>query len=128
MKKLLTAVIALSMAISAFAPCASADGNLEKIIVDVKNRAGIQDEYTDFSNDYTSETNGYTEYHFSWTAKENDKTVGIVYNTDDVITDYYKVSDGDYSDNPSFPKVTPDEAKTESRRFRRMCRPRAIST
>lgn len=117
MKKLITAVIALSMTVSAFAPCVFADDNMEKIIVDVKNRAGITDEYPDFSSDYY-ENDNMTVYHLGWSDDEDKKSISITYNSDDVITSYNKY---EWVDDPeidlSIPAISADEAKAAAQSF-----------
>ncbi len=117
MKKLITAALALSMTVSAFAPCAFADDGLDKVISEVKTRAGVTDEYDDFSSDYTAETDDYTEYRFEWRAKDENKSVNVNYNTDDVITYYHYYQEKDFDDSLSLPKVSSQEAKEAAQEF-----------
>lgn len=57
MKKLLSAALALSMFASAFTAVAYADDDMTKIVTDVKERAGITEEYPDFSSDISKDDN-----------------------------------------------------------------------
>lgn len=117
MKKLITAALALSMTLSAFAPCVFADDNMEKIIIDVKNRAGITDEYPDFSSDYY-ESDNMTVYNLGWSDDEDKKSISVTYNSDDVITSYNKY---EWVDDPeidlSIPAISADEAKKAAQSF-----------
>lgn len=117
MKKLITAALALSMTLGAFAPCAFADDDMEKIITDVKNRVGITDEYPDFSSDYYEDDN-MTVYYLNWEDDENDKSVNVTYNSDDVITSYNKYEFADDSESDlSIPQITADDAKQAAQSF-----------
>ncbi len=117
MKKLITAAVALSMTVSAFAPRVFADDGLDKIVSEVKARAGITDEYTDFSSDYSEETNGYTEYYFSWTSEDDEKNVSVTYNSDGVITSYRKSHENENGKGLSLPKISSEDAKKAAREF-----------
>lgn len=117
MKKLITAALAMTMMFSSFARLAFADDNMEKIIVDVKNRAGITDEYTDFSSDYYEYKNGFAEYSLSWEMKDGDGYININYNSDGVITSYHKYYENKYSNGISMPKVSSDEAQKAAQEF-----------
>lgn len=117
MKKLISSALALAMSISAFAPCVFAEDDMEKMIADVKNRAGITNEYTDFSSNYTSETDEFTEYNFSWKTEDDDKYVSVSYNSDDIITSYNEYHEYDYGSGLSLPKISADEAKKTAQEF-----------
>lgn len=117
MKKLITAAVALSMTLSAFAPCVFADDNMEKIVTDVKNRAGITDEYPDFSSD-VSETDSMTTYYLGWEDEEDKKSISVTYNSDDVITSYSKYEFTDNTETDlSIPAISADEAKKAAQSF-----------
>lgn len=117
MKKLITAAVALSMTLSAFVPCVFADDTMEKIVIDVKNRAGITDEYPDFSSDYY-ESGNMTVYHLGWSDDDDKKSISVTYNSDDVITSYNKY---EFVDDPkidlSIPAISADEAKAAAQSF-----------
>lgn len=117
MKKLITAAVALSMTLSAFAPCVFADDNMEKIVTDVKNRAGITDEYPDFSSDYSKDDN-MTVYYLNWEDDEDKNSISITYNSDDVITSYNKYEFTEDTDRDlSIPAISADAAKTAAQSF-----------
>ncbi len=118
MKKRLTALLlGAVMAVSAVAPAFAADDAVEKLLPSIKARAGISDEYTDFSSDY-SENNGYTEYRFNW-SDDDGNAVFVGYNSDDVITSYtcYKSGDAGYSGDVSLPKISLAEARAAAQAF-----------
>lgn len=117
MKKLITAAVALSMTLSAFAPCVFADDDMAKIVTDVKTRAGITDEYPDFSSDYYKDDN-MTVYYLNWTDDDEDKSVNVTYNSDDVITSYNKYEFSEDTENDlSIPQISADAAKTSAQNF-----------
>lgn len=126
MKKLITAVIALSMMLSAFAPCVFADDSMEKIIIDVKNRAGITDEYSDFSSDYY-ESDNMTVYQLGWSEDDDKKSVSVTYNTDDVITSYYvyDITEENTVDI-SIPKISMGDAQKAAQDFINKLNPNSI--
>ena len=116
MKKRLTALLlGAAVAVSAAAP-AFADDAVEKLLPSVKARAGISDEYTDFSSNYR-EFDGYTQYYFDWSDDE-DRSVSVSYNSYDVITSYScydgKVS---YNGEVTLPKISLAEAKAAAQAF-----------
>lgn len=117
MKKLITAAVALSMTLSAFAPCVFADDTMEKIVIDVKNRAGITDEYPDFSSNYYEDDN-MTVYQLGWADDEDKNSISVTYNSDDVITSYnkYEFSEDDNRDL-SIPAITAEDAKKSAQQF-----------
>lgn len=116
MKKLISITVALPLLISALAPCAFAETDMEKTVADVKARAGISNEYTDFSSDYY-EDGGLTTYDFNWSDDEGN-FASVTYNSDDVITSYY-IYDGsrDEINSGSIPKISLDEAKSAAQNF-----------
>lgn len=117
MKKLITAAVVLSMTLSAFAPCVFADNDMAKIVTDVKNRAGITDEYPDFSSDYSKDDN-MTVYYLNWEDDEDDKSIRVTYNSDDVITSYNKYEFTDDTETDlSIPAISADAAKQSAQSF-----------
>lgn len=117
MKKRLTAVLlSAALVASAAAPAFAADEAVEKFLPSVKARAGVSDEYTDFSSDY-SENNGCTYYRFSW-SDDDGNSVSVSYNSDNVITSYNRY-DGtnSYDSDVSLPKISLAEAKAAAQAF-----------
>lgn len=117
MKKLTLITLALSIFISAFTPFVFADDNLEEIIIDVKTRAEISDEYTEFSS--SSNTGDYfTSYNFNWETEDGKSEIAVGYNSDNVITSYSRY-DNSYEryDGTSLPKISEDEAKSAAQEF-----------
>lgn len=116
MKKLLSTMLALSMLASAFT-AVYADDDMAKIIADVKARVGITEEYPDFSSDISKDDN-MTTYYLNWEDDENDKSISVTYNSDDVITSYNKYEfEEDRERDLSIPQITAEDAKSKAQSF-----------
>ena len=116
MKKLLSTMLALSMLASAFT-AVYADDDMAKIIADVKARVGITEEYPDFSSDISKDDN-MTTYYLNWEDDENDKSISVTYNSDDVITSYNKYEfEEDRERDLSIPQITAEDAKSIAQSF-----------
>jgi uncharacterized membrane protein YkoI len=114
MKKTASIILALSILISAFAPCAFAESDMEEIVANVKSRVGITDEYTDFSSSYYT-SNNLTTYQLNWTLDE--KSIEVTYNSDDVITSYGSYTTYGRGNKTSIPKISVEEAKKSAQDF-----------
>lgn len=116
MKKLLSTMLALSMLASAFT-AVYADDDMAKIIADVKARVGITEEYPDFSSDISKDDN-MTTYYLNWEDDENNKSISVTYNSDDVITSYNKYEfEEDRERDLSIPQITAEDAKSIAQNF-----------
>lgn len=89
----------------------AAETDYEKLVLDVKNRIGVPEEYTEFSTSGRYESDGRTMYSFTWTTKDEEdrKYIDVTCRDDGFITSYH--SGG--GDHGMYDSLTMDEVKAE---------------
>ena len=89
----------------------AADANYEELILNVKNRLAIPENYTEFSNSGRYESDGRTMYSFTWsTADEESKSINVTCRDDGFVT-YYHTNDGEYG---GYDSLSMDEIRAEN--------------
>lgn len=117
MKKKITAVLTAAMTASAAFAAAmpvsfAADGTgYEDIILIVKNKLNIPEEYTEFENSGRYESDGKTVYSFSWSTEDDAKQIYVSCTGDGFIS-HYGSNDRDRDSDP-YDSLSMDDAKAE---------------
>lgn len=120
MKKLLSAAIAVTMALSPFASVVMAEDNeMTEILKTVKERIEIPAELEDFeSSSYEDTDAGVTMYSFTWSS--DDANISVECNDNKVITHYnfYRSeSEKNTDSSPSFPQTDINELHEKAQNF-----------
>ncbi len=114
----LCVMLLLSLAVPALAE-ESQDAALKQVTLLVKNTLGIDDSYTDFSGNLSTE-GSFSYWSLNWT--KDAQSLSVCADTNGKILSYYKSTDGDhYYGNPyyspAFPKVSRDKAQQAAKAF-----------
>ncbi len=117
MKKIVS-LIAAAAVIMGFTS-AFADNNadeLQKVLVSVKPRVGVTDEYTEFTS-RTFATDSSSSYMFNWRTEDGDKNISVTAYEDGVITSYNSYESSDRYDGPKMASMSKEDAKAIAEEF-----------
>lgn len=118
MKKIISVVLTLIMAVSVFPVYAERAEEAERVLLAVKERIPDTQAFEKFQSS-VSESEGYSVYSFEWYSDENDKSMNVTAYDNGIIISYRyydgKVADSDKK--PSINKMLSDEAMKKAQRL-----------
>lgn len=112
MKKLLSALLAAAMMLSALPAFAATDTTeMQNALIKVKSRVDVPEELTEFKSGTTEMADGSSQYIFSWTNKDQSESMNVQCDNYGNITNYGYDKDGmyDYGDGGKLSEKTREE-------------------
>lgn len=115
MKKFISVILTLFLVFTSFSVFAENNAKIQEVLLSVKERIGVTDEFDVFLSDEHS-NRGITTYNFSWkSTKDNNKRLNITATTSGLIIDYYFYDGEDYySKTPAFSDISIEDAKIKA--------------
>lgn len=112
MKKKLFSILTAAAVVSSAVPCVfAANYTYDELILSVKNRIEIPEDFTEFENSGQYESDGVTEYSFTWyTDEEEREYINVSCNSDGFISSYSDNND-EYS---RYDSLEMDEERAKS--------------
>lgn len=109
MKKIISLIAAAAIAVSCIPVFAANADNMQEVLLSVKQRVDIPEEYTEFESS-TTHSDYNTQYHFEWHTEDYEKSMYVSCYDDGMITSYGSY-DGYREREPHISKMSADEAK-----------------
>lgn len=112
-KRLVSAILTAALAFTAATPSFASDTDImQKVLLSVKSRIGITDEFNSFESN-VRETKTKSFYNFYWGDHKDgsNKNMSVTASENGLILDYYYYNgESNYSEKPTLNKISTDEA------------------
>ncbi len=117
MKKIVSLIAAAAVMMSFTSAFAENNADeLQKVLVSVKPRVGVTDEYTEFTS-RTFATDSGSSYMFNWSTEDGGKNISVTAYEDGVITSYNSYERSDGYDGPKIASMPKEDAKAIAEAF-----------